>query len=297
VRVLKKIAVVVVILVGIVVASLFYIGSGVEAQQADLSSTYLKENIPLTDPLSERWEKAAAFNIGFGGQTVVKPFKPTPSISSMTVKILNNDTHISFLLTWSDSTKNTRAVKADEFRDAVAILIAEPRKEALLVMGTVDSPVNILHWKADWQADMDEGFQDLVSAYPNFWIDVYPSAVGKPPYSVPEDFPDAAKLYVVGWQVGNPLSQPLKVTPVEESNAKGFGSLATQSHQDSLGRGVWKDGVWMVVISRSLSTDDEEDVQMKRGSAYTVAFAVWDGASGDVGGRKSVSTLHRVYIP
>jgi len=292
---LKKVAAVV--LVSVVVVALFYVGFISEAQQADLSSTYLRTNIPLTDPLSPQWDKATAFNISLGGQTVVRPFKPTPSIPNMTVKILNNDTHISFLLIWSDPTKNTRAVKPDEFRDAVAILLAQPQKEALLAMGTIDSPVNILHWKADWQADIDEGFQDLESAYPNFWVDVYPAIIGEPPYSVPEAFPDAAKLYLVGWHVGNPISQPLKVTPVEESIAKGFGSLATQSHQDSLGRGVWKDGVWMVVISRSLSTDDKEDVQMKRGSAYTVAFAVWDGASGDAGGRKSVSTLHRVYIP
>jgi hypothetical protein len=295
VKALRKSAILAIVILAAALAS-FYVGILAEARQADISSTYVSGNIPLTDPFSPQWSKVAGFNITLGGQTVVKPFKPTPSVHHVTVKILTNDTHISFLLTWFDSTKNDRAVKVDEFRDTVALLLAPAGKEALLVMGTVDTAVNILHWKADWQADIDKGFQDVVSAYPNFWVDIYPSAVGEPPYSVPKDFPDAARLYLVGWRVGNPLSQPVKVTPIEEANAKGFGSLASQEHQDALGRGVWEDGAWHVVIARRLSTGDGEDVQLKRGSAYSIAFAVWEGSSGDVGGRKSVSALHRLYL-
>lgn len=55
------------------------------------------------------------------------------------------------------------------------------------------------------------------------------------------------------------------------------------------GRGQWQEGVWTVVLKRSLkTTDTEQDCQFKEG-ARSVSFAVWDGDQGDRGARKSLS--------
>ncbi len=279
-----------------VVLSAFYLCLTTEAQQADLASIYVVGSLPITNPNSHLWSKAVEYKVPMGGQTVIEPMKPEPSVPHINIRSLNNGTNIAFLLTWPDPTKNDRAVKIDEFRDSAAVLIAPVGQAALLAMGTATQPVNVLHWRADWQADIEEGFQDLQSAYPNLWVDFYPNAIGEPPYSLPEAFPEAAQLYLPGWHVGNPLSQPLKVTPVEELDAKGYGSLATQLHQDAIGWGVWEDGWWNVVIARRMDTRDASDIEIVSGSKYSVAFAVWDGASGDIGSRKSVSALLTILI-
>ena len=38
----------------------------------------------------------------------------------------------------------------------------------------------LLHWKADWQRDIDQGRSDLDDAYPNRSVDVYPPLVTLP---------------------------------------------------------------------------------------------------------------------
>jgi PKD repeat protein len=212
------------------------------------------------------------------------PFAP-----SLSVKSLNNGSWISFLVEWPDPTMDDRTIKTEEFRDSVAIQLADS-DQPFICMGTRAQLVNILHWKADWQADIDEGFQDLEAAFPNFWNDVYPFAVGSPPYMVPEDFPGVAQVYLPGWYVGNPFSDPLKVTPVEDADSAGFGTITSQVSQDAIGRGVWSESTWRVVITRKMDTGDPNDATISVNGETPLAFAIWDGASSDRGARKSVSS-------
>ena len=82
-----------------------------------------------------------------------------------------------------------------------------------------------------------------------------------------------------------------------DMNAKGFGTLEAQEHQDVKAKGVYSNGTWKVVFSRELSTGHaEEDVQITPGQFINVAFAVWDGrkdGAGDLvekGSQKAVSS-------
>ena len=292
---MKKIDLIAVVLVALI--SISVIVYGIEARlAADVVSIRVSDPLPLTDPYSELWLKATEFQLPMGSQTIIAPVKLAPSVPYIKVRSLNNGTHIAFLIIWADATKNDRTVKIDEFRDGSAVLLGPVGEMAILAMGTAITPVNILHWKADWQADIDNGFQELQSAFPNFWVDMYPNVVGEPPYTLSGNFSDAAKLYLPGWKVDNPISQPLKLTPVEETRARGFGSLATEQRQDAIGRGVWENGQFSVVIARQLHPSDNEDIQINSGEKYSTAFAIWDGASGDVGARKSISALLTLYV-
>jgi len=264
-------------------------GYALVAPGSGLTSINGGGSLPITDPDSPQWEQATALEIPLSGQTGVVPMRFDPFTPSLRVRSLNNGSWISFLIEWSDPSKDDRTIKIDEFRDSVAIQFTGS-DQPFICMGTRDQMVNILHWKADWQADIDEGFQDLESAFPNFWNDVYPFAIGDPPYSVPEDFQDLAKVYLPGWYVGNPFSEPLKVTPVEDAESAGFGSITTQERQDALGRGVWSESTWKVVITRRMDTGDPIDATIEASAETPVAFAVWDGTSGDRGARKSVSS-------
>jgi cytochrome b558/566 subunit A len=89
---------------------------------------------------------------------------------------------------------------------------------------------------------------------------------------------------------GNPLSDPNRVTPVEDLSALGFGTLTHQKSQDVLGRGVWQNGRWNAVFSRPLASADPDDTQLAAGKASSVAFAVWNGSDQEVGARKQLSS-------
>ena len=81
-----------------------------------------------------------------------------------------------------------------------------------------------------------------------------------------------------------------------DMNAKGFGTIKVQTHQDVKAKGAYSNGTWKVVFTRPLSTEHpEEDTQIKTGGFINIAFAVWDGkkdASGELkekGSQKAVT--------
>jgi DMSO reductase family type II enzyme heme b subunit len=81
-----------------------------------------------------------------------------------------------------------------------------------------------------------------------------------------------------------------------DMNAKGFGTLKVQTHQDVKAKGVYANGTWKVVFTRLLDTGHpDEDTQITTGGFINIAFAVWDGkkdASGEVkekGSQKAVT--------
>ena len=69
-----------------------------------------------------------------------------------------------------------------------------------------------------------------------------------------------------------------------DMNAKGFGTLKVQEHQDVKAKGVYANGTWKVVFTRLLDTGHpDEDTQITTGGFINIAFAVWDGKK-DVSG-------------
>ncbi len=80
-----------------------------------------------------------------------------------------------------------------------------------------------------------------------------------------------------------------------DMSAKGFKTLRPQEKQNVSATGIWREGVWRVVFSRRLNTDDANDVQIIPGEWTNVAFAFWDGqivdgAVKERGSQKAVSS-------
>ncbi len=80
-----------------------------------------------------------------------------------------------------------------------------------------------------------------------------------------------------------------------DMSAKGFQTLRPQQNQNVSATGAWQEGVWRVVFSRRLHTEDANDVQITPGEWTNVAFAFWDGqiVDGTVkeqGSQKAVSS-------
>jgi DMSO reductase family type II enzyme heme b subunit len=81
-------------------------------------------------------------------------------------------------------------------------------------------------------------------------------------------------------------------------NAKGFGTLKIQTHQDVKAKGSYANGRWKVVFTRPLSTEHpDEDTQIATAGFINIGFAAWDGkkdpSSGELkekGSQKAVSS-------
>lgn len=288
------------ILLLILPAFLFLTSSGVNvmvAQEVMLESATISGPMPTLDPNSGLWQEALMLQVPLAWQNITQPMLLGPSIRSMSIRSLNNGSWITFLVEWKDGSRDASTFKTELFRDAVAIMfpVLNGTQPPFLGMGEPGRPVNVWHWKADWQEDIDIAFQDLQQAYPDLWVDLYPFATPTPPYTVPP-LANLSREYVAGWAAGNPLSQPFKVTPVEDLIAEGFGTLTHQSHQDVIGKGVWSEGTWKVVFSRPMATVDHNDAQFQPGTSKFVALAVWDGGNREVDGRKSFSNWQTIRL-
>jgi DMSO reductase family type II enzyme heme b subunit len=135
-------------------------------------------------------------------------------------------------------------------------------------------------------------------------------------YADPTEDPDdaAAVQFMVGdkkahFAHGQPMAQ-VEGGPVNiwywknkdgkgvDMNAKGFGTLKIQTHQDVKAKGAYANGRWKVVFTRPLVTEHpEEDTQISTAGFINIAFAAWDGkkdaSSGELkekGSQKAVSS-------
>ena len=251
-------------------------------QQA-LVSKFISGAIPL-DPLHTLWEKAQPVTVDLHGQVITTPMLQKGSVNSVSVKSVTNGAEIAFLLVWQDSTEN-RSVSIGKFSDAVAVQIPYvPKEDVPITMGGAGQRVLILHWAAFRQENIDHGYFDTAKAEPNYTYDWYPHA--QPPYKYPEDWQSPYALNYVGGE--KVLRKNTLNTPVREVVAEGFGSSTWKDIQGAEGKGIYKDGKWLVVIKRKFIVQNTSNPEWSAGKNTFVNFAVWDGANNERGARKSL---------
>ncbi|MGQ3684809.1 MAG: ethylbenzene dehydrogenase-related protein [Candidatus Loosdrechtia sp.] len=216
------------------------------------------------------------------------------SVSSANVKAIHDGMQIYFQVTWNDPTKNAKAIAIQEFRDAVALMFPlgaveiTPADHFSPRMGDREKPVNLWHWKADWEADLlaKGELEDVEVQYPNMHDDFNFN-----PYSAyyHRDLITSIAVLSGGRAAHNLFSQPGRGRTVEDLNAEGFGTLTSQEHQDVNGCSRYKDGVWTVIFYRPLITNDPHDVQFIPGGKTFFNMAVWNGGEADRNGQKNIS--------
>jgi len=247
------------------------------------------------DPFAEVWGAAVEQTVTLLPQNLAMPSIGSVSVPEVRVRAVTDGERIAFRLSWPDQTQDAN-VETDRFTDAAAMQFPL-HPQASFMMGGPNMPVQIVHWKALWQKDIDEHFQDVQDLHPNYWADFYWFAEPTDqhpsegtPYRVPDSFTDPySHQWFPAKEAGNPMSVFHRTQPVEETTAEGFGSLATQDHAVTEARGVWRDGRWYLVLMRPLQTDDGEDYQFHPNVRGRFGVAIWEGGSENVGGRKQYS--------
>jgi hypothetical protein len=194
------------------------------------------------------------------------------TVPEVRVRAFHNGKQIYIRFEWEDDTEN-RQVAQNSFSDACAVMFplnGDPRPESIM-MGFLE-PANIWSWKAARDAKVWGAPAPPEKAYSDYY---YPF-VEEEVYAVALD----------------PVA-----SAVEDLVANRIGTTTPKSDQRVRGRGLWDENRWTVVFERELNLEGSDlDARIPRGAARTVAFAVWNGAKGDRGARKSISDWVRLEV-
>jgi DMSO reductase family type II enzyme heme b subunit len=242
---------------------------------------------PLADSLAPYWKKARPAKVAMQPQVMALPHKPDPAVKELVVRAVHNGGWIAFLLEWKDPTLSDKIV-LDNFGDQVAVQLPVNVKTSppAPMMGNPGGRVNIMQWRAAFQRDIDAGAPTVRDLYPNAWADVYPDEV----LSAAD-----ARPYTGALGLENPISRG-RASPVLDQMAEGWGSMTVKPDQHALGKGVWRDGLWRVVITRPMVSDDLNAPQLTPGVRTVAAFAVWEGGHNEVGSRKAWASWVPLWI-
>jgi hypothetical protein len=250
----------------VMAAGLAWVGTpGVSSQGLFVRAHGIAGPVPTT-PDDPMWDPVAPLTLPLSGQLITRPAWPTPSITSITIRSVHNGQKIAFQLTWEDRTKNDR-ITPGTFRDSVALGLALGDAPAFFCMGQLDHYVNIWQWKADWQTDIDlRALRDRRT-----------------------DQPGAIRRFEV---------IPRRASSVEALLGGGFSTLTPTQYQGRVqGKAQWKEGVWRVVMTRSLATmDPENEAPLEPGRAQALVVAVWDGGIQERNGQKAVSSWLQLVL-
>jgi mono/diheme cytochrome c family protein len=229
------------------------------------------------DPLDPFWETMDPVRVK------LNPLWPEPdAIPAVAVTAVHDGRRLAILCQWRDPIANGAPVRVQDFQDAVAVQFSLNGNTPFLGMGDAKNPVNIWQWKAGWQQEVEGHRTDMHDLYASMHVDLYSQT---------------NTLYRTAEAAHNLMAEPHR-SPVEDANARGFGTLTAQrpEGQNVRGRGVWHDGFWNVVFLRELESPEADDVKFGAGRPAPVAFAVWNGEQRDRNGRKVVSNWYQLVL-
>ncbi len=229
----------------------------VSSEGLSIRAQWIAGDLPHT-PDDLAWDRVPPMTLPLSGQVITRPVWPEPSARALSIRAIHNGTDIAFLLEWQDNTKNDRLTPGT-FRDGVAIGLPLGDAPAFFCMGQLDHYINIWHWKADWQSDIDRRAS-----------------------RASEKKEGGVRTFEV---------IPRRISSVEDLIGGGFSTLTTKERQGRVqGQALWKDGVWRVIMSRPLASEEpENEAKLKPGRVQTISFAVWNGENKERNGQKAVT--------
>lgn len=210
------------------------------------------------------WAAAPALDLDLMAQSFVPP-RGGGAVKSLRAQALHDGRELAVRLSWQDATLDKLSELSGRFGDACALQFPlDPQgAEPSPMMGHQGSAVNIWRWLAQGQTAPER-------RYPKAYSDW--------------DRPRTLEKMLPNKDQGE----------AENLTAEGFGSLTRQDLGSLKAQGRHERGVWTVVLRRGLA--DPAGVALKAGTGVPVAFAVWDGASQERNGTKSITFWNRLEL-
>jgi mono/diheme cytochrome c family protein len=197
-----------------------------------------------------------------------------------TLAALHDGERLAVRVRWPDPSCNDHPFGERELPDGAALMLSDEAQPPLYGMGSHEHPVDIWHWKA-FRTEEHAGELDLVLHPPHhLWGDVISGeSVSDVPIYVPALPRDE------DGRAGAVRAEGLESAP-------GFPAQALPIETDA----VWRDGQWTLTLSRPLHPLNEREIEIVPGQPVQLALAIWNGATLDAGGRKSVSVWHELVL-
>jgi DMSO reductase family type II enzyme heme b subunit len=211
--------------------------------------------------------------------------------SDLRVQAVHDGKQVAFRLSWRDATPDRHSARTEAFKDLAAIELYRGPAEPFLGMGAAAHAVDLWVWDADREAALASNDEQ----YPDAVTDVYPfteAAVESAEFTRPSArlaMQDALALPAKA--VGNQVAPAARSSAGSSLSAAGPGSVTFRipENQAVTARGEWRDGRWIVLLSRELKADEAAGIALSPGDKLSVAFAIWDGSHRDRNGQKLVS--------
>ena len=220
-------------------------------------------------PTDAAWETVSPLPVPLSGQIITRPVWPEPSARALSIRSIHNGKDIAFLMEWQDATVN-ESLTPGVFRDGAALALPLGDAPAFFCMGQLDHYVNIWHWKADWQSDVDRRAERAAESK--------------------KDRKGPRRFEVI----------PRRPSSVEDLIGGGFSTLTSKEQQGRIqGQAEWKSGLWRVVLKRPLTVEGDDldnEARLVPGRMQAVAFAVWNGENKERNGQKAVASWMQLQI-
>jgi len=176
----------------------------------------------------------------------------------VTVRGLHNDESLALLVEWDDPFQNAETSQE----------VAEPGGETFVNLDTL---------------------RETPGVYPDALAVQLPQAVSAGPQ----------KPYFLWGNAGRPVNvwKWQADGQVGEFNAAGYqDGLVPQATSHISTAAAWADGRYRLVITRPLTTDDTNDIQLVPGEFAPIAFQAWEGSNGETGTLMSLSSWYSLFI-
>jgi DMSO reductase family type II enzyme heme b subunit len=209
-----------------------------------------------SDPDDPAWERARPITFPLVPNMIKEPRLYYSLNDTVTVRVLFNDAALAVRLDVDDRTYSVPGHKDEKLYRQEGV---EPASDAVAVQFPAQTPSL---GERPWFRHGDPS--DPV----NIW---YWRAPSEEP-AVPEQ--------IMLFDATGPNEPP---SPREETH-------------DLTGSGAWKDGLWRVVLSRPLGTEDARDLQFEAGRFIPIAFANWDGWAGQRGSRHTLTSWYWLVL-
>jgi hypothetical protein len=256
------------VLAGILVGALAlgWLGIPIVSSQGMIIRAHFLEGEVPRKPDDPQWEKVPPMTLPLSGQVFTRPVWPEPTARALIIQSVHNGKEIAFRFQWQDNTKNDKLTPGT-FRDGLAVGLPLGDAPAFFCMGQLDHYINIWHWKADWQSDVDRRAARAKKRRPRGGV---------------------RRFEVI----------PRRASSVEDLIGGGFSTLTSKRKQGRVkGQAAWKRGVWQVVMTRPLTAQTvENEARLQPGRLQAVAFAVWNGENLERNGQKAVAPWFQLAI-
>jgi DMSO reductase family type II enzyme heme b subunit len=232
-----------------------------------LGSYFVNGDLP-TDAKDPRWNEHEPNFVGMGTQIIHKPRHFDRTIDNVWVRSLYNKKEIAFLLEWDDRTKSLGSGPPPTNIQEVPGTVAVSR-----VVPNVYNDAIALEFPTRWK--------ELVPPEkPRFIFGGDPEKLTRGEKST--DITKSVDLWK--WEADG---------TVKAFTGQGWDDLTERSESGPRIKAegaTFSNGKWSLVLKRSLTTDDDKDVQFAIGQYIPIDYFAWDGSNGETGLKMGLAT-------